>query len=70
MPIREHAEAESHHQKEETMKRSAHSNHANGTSRAAEIARLNDELRTTGEGGQILVTRRVKALAAFNIEEN
>ena len=51
------------------MKRSAHSNHANGTSRAAEIARLNDELRTTGEGGQILVTRRVKALAAFNIEE-
>lgn len=38
----------------------------NGVPRAEAIARLNDALRTTGAGGQILITRGVMALAGFS----
>ena len=51
------------------MKRTAHSSYAHGSSRAVEIARLNDELRTSGGGGQILITQGVQALAGFDNEE-
>jgi hypothetical protein len=36
------------------------------TPRAERIARLNDQLRKTGEGGQIVVTRGVSSLLHFN----
>lgn len=41
---------------------------ANGNEvpRAEGIARLNDKLRTTGTGGQIMVTRGVSTLDGFN----
>ena len=38
----------------------------NGIPRAEAIARLNDKLRTTATGGQIMVTRGVSTLEGFN----
>ena len=38
----------------------------NGIPRAEAIARLNDKLRTTATGGQIMVTRGVSTLKGFN----
>ncbi|MEO6114555.1 MAG: DUF3768 domain-containing protein [Sphingomicrobium sp.] len=38
----------------------------NDVPRAEKIARLNDQLRTTGTGGQILITRGVMALPGFD----
>lgn len=38
-------------------------------SRAEQIARLNDALRTTCEGGTIVITRAVRNLEAFNARE-
>lgn len=35
--------------------------------RAERIAQLNDELRKTGRGGRIVVTRGVRELAEFNV---
>ncbi len=37
--------------------------------RAERIARLNDQLRKTGLGGRIVVTRGVRSLARFNTAE-
>lgn len=39
------------------------------SSRAAAIASLNDELRTRGRGGRILVTQGVSSLASFDPRE-
>ena len=36
--------------------------------RAERIARLNDALRKSGEGGAIMVTRGVRALPGFDVE--
>lgn len=41
-------------------------NFANGLPRAEAIAQLNDNLRKTGKGGRILVTRGVCALPGFD----
>lgn len=43
-------------------------NFANGLPRAEAIAQLNDNLRKTGKGGRILVTRGVRALPGFDQE--
>ena len=37
--------------------------------RAESIARLNDELRRTGSGGCIMITRGVRSLPGFNVAE-
>ena len=37
--------------------------------RGERIARLNDELRKQGQGGQILITRGVQSLARFDAEQ-
>ena len=37
--------------------------------RAERIARLNDALRKSGQGGTIMVTPGVRALPGFNVEE-
>ena len=39
---------------------------AQPTPRAERIARLNDQLRKTGQGGRIVVTSGVQALAGFD----
>jgi hypothetical protein len=41
----------------------------NDMPRAEAIARLNDKLRTTGTGGQVMVTRGVSTLEGFNASE-
>ena len=42
---------------------------SNDVPRAEAIARLNDKLRTTGSGGQIMVTRGVSELPGFSAAE-
>ena len=51
------------------MEATAHSNCAHDVPRAERIARLNDELRKNGNGGQILITRGVQALAGFDADK-
>jgi hypothetical protein len=51
------------------MEKIAHSNSPHETPRAERIGRLNDQLRKTGEGGQIMITRGVQALAGFDAEQ-
>lgn len=51
------------------MESTAQATHVNDVPRAERIARLNDTLRKTGRGGQIVITRGVNALAEFNAPE-
>lgn len=51
------------------MESTARSNCVSDVPRAERIAQLNDALRKTGTGGQIVVTRGVMALRDFNTTE-
>jgi len=51
------------------MSASEQTNFVESTPRAERIAQLNDQLRTTGVGGRIMVTRSVRALSQFNTAE-
>ena len=51
------------------MKMSAQSKCACEVPRAEQIARLNDQLRTTGTGGQIVITRGVHSLVGADVTE-
>ena len=51
------------------MATTAERNCTHNVPRAERIARLNDELRTKGTGGQILITRSVYALTGPDVTE-
>ncbi|HUE79668.1 MAG TPA: DUF3768 domain-containing protein [Sphingomicrobium sp.] len=51
------------------METTTRSNCAHDVPRAERIARLNDELRKNGNGGQILITKGVQALVGFDAEQ-
>ena len=51
------------------MHSTAQSNCAHDVPRAERIARLNDGLRKTGIGGQVMITRGVNALVGFDLAE-
>lgn len=42
-------------------------NHVHGVPRAEQIARLNDQLRKSGRGGQVVVTRGIHELTAGDV---
>lgn len=49
------------------MATTAQAKHADGLPRAERIAQLNDELRTRGAGGQVMITRGVHALTGADV---
>jgi hypothetical protein len=49
------------------MATTIHPNHVQDVPRAQRIARLNDELRTHGRGGQIVITRGVHELTGPDV---
>lgn len=51
------------------MQTTAQPNCAQQTPRAERIAQLNDTLRKTGTGGQLMITRGVQSLSGFNPTE-